>query len=66
MYVNHVIFSIHCLLSHTHYFCSQDIMGLPLNAPLTKYDIIYTLPMLTIKEDKGEGRIRMCKELQQV
>ena len=28
-------------------------MGLPLKAPLTCYDIIYTLPMLTIKEDKG-------------
>jgi leucyl-tRNA synthetase len=33
----------------------QDIMGLPLKAPLTCYDIIYTLPMLTIKEDKGTG-----------
>lgn len=28
-------------------------MGLPLKAPLTSYDLIYTLPMLTIKEDKG-------------
>ncbi|XP_043220831.1 leucine--tRNA ligase, cytoplasmic-like [Amphibalanus amphitrite] len=33
----------------------QDIMGLPLRAPLTSYDTIYTLPMLTIKEDKGTG-----------
>jgi leucyl-tRNA synthetase len=33
----------------------QDIMGLPLKAPLTSYDVIYTLPMLTIKEDKGTG-----------
>ncbi len=31
----------------------NDIMGLPLKAPLTKYDVIYTLPMLTIKENKG-------------
>lgn len=31
----------------------QDIIGLPLKAPLTSYDIVYTLPMLTIKEDKG-------------
>lgn len=31
----------------------QDILGLPLKAPLTKYDVIYTLPMLTIKDDKG-------------
>lgn len=30
-------------------------MGLRLSAPLTKYKTIYTLPMLTIKEDKGTG-----------
>ena len=30
-------------------------MGVPLSAPLTPYDIIYTLPMLTIKDDKGTG-----------
>jgi len=30
-------------------------MGVPLKAPLTPYDIIYTLPMLTIKDDKGTG-----------
>ena len=30
-------------------------MGLPLKAPLTSYDVIYTLPMLTIREDKGTG-----------
>ncbi|CAK8697067.1 unnamed protein product [Clavelina lepadiformis] len=33
----------------------QDIMGKPLKAPLTSYEVIYTLPMLTIKEDKGTG-----------
>ncbi len=33
----------------------QDIMGMPLRAPLATFDIIYTLPMLTIKEDKGTG-----------
>ena len=33
-------------------------MGLPLKAPLTSYDIVYTLPMLTIKEDKGE--VALC------
>ncbi|KAK3919230.1 Leucine--tRNA ligase, cytoplasmic [Frankliniella fusca] len=33
----------------------QDIMGLALNAPLTSNKVIYTLPMLTIKEDKGTG-----------
>ena len=35
-------------------FTGQDIMGLPLKAPLTSYDVIYTLPMLTIKDSKGE------------
>ena len=33
----------------------QDIMGLGLSAPLAHYPTIYTLPMLTIKEDKGTG-----------
>jgi leucyl-tRNA synthetase len=33
----------------------QDLLGLKLNAPLAHYKIIYTLPMLTIKEDKGTG-----------
>lgn len=32
----------------------QDIMGLKLNPPLSYNKIIYTLPMLTIKEDKGD------------
>lgn len=36
------------------YFASQDIMGIPLNAPLTAHSVVYTLPMLTIKEDKGK------------
>ena len=33
----------------------QDIMGVPLGAPLTSYKKIYTLPMLTIKDNKGTG-----------
>jgi len=33
----------------------QDIMGLALSAPLAHHKKIYTLPMLTIKEDKGTG-----------
>ena len=37
----------------------QDIMGLPLKAPLTSYDVIYTLPMLTIKEDKGQNYVKL-------
>ncbi|KAK9536732.1 hypothetical protein VZT92_006495 [Zoarces viviparus] len=33
----------------------QDVLGCALSAPLTSYKIIYALPMLTIKEDKGTG-----------
>ncbi|KAL5242259.1 hypothetical protein ACI65C_009669 [Semiaphis heraclei] len=33
----------------------QDILGAKLNAPLSFNDIIYTLPMLSIKPDKGTG-----------
>ena len=33
----------------------QDIMGVALKAPLTSYDVIYTLPMLTVKDDKGQN-----------
>ena len=33
----------------------QDILGLALSAPLSANPVIYTLPMLTIKEDKGTG-----------
>lgn len=36
-------------------FTGKEILGLPLEAPLTNYKVIYTLPMLTIKEDKGTG-----------
>ena len=31
------------------------LLGLALSAPLTSYQVIYTLPMLSIKEDKGTG-----------
>ena len=30
-------------------------MGMALSAPLTRHETIYTLPMLTIKEQKGTG-----------
>jgi leucyl-tRNA synthetase len=33
----------------------MDIMGTALKAPLTSYDKVYTLPMLTVKSDKGTG-----------
>lgn len=32
-----------------------ELLGIQLAAPLTPHKIIYTLPMLTIKEDKGTG-----------
>ncbi|CAH1173802.1 unnamed protein product [Phaedon cochleariae] len=33
----------------------QDLLGCGLSSPMSKYSKIYTLPMLTIKEDKGTG-----------
>ncbi|KAK2507354.1 hypothetical protein MC885_000736, partial [Smutsia gigantea] len=33
----------------------EEILGASLSAPLTSYKMIYVLPMLTIKEDKGTG-----------
>lgn len=33
----------------------QDLLGTPLSSPLTDHKVIYTLPMLSIKEDKGTG-----------
>ncbi|KAG5674705.1 hypothetical protein PVAND_004657 [Polypedilum vanderplanki] len=33
----------------------HELMGVQLSAPLTSNKVIYTLPMLTIKEDKGTG-----------
>ncbi|XP_063905873.1 leucine--tRNA ligase, cytoplasmic [Zophobas morio] len=33
----------------------QDMLGCALKAPMTSYERIYALPMLTIKEDKGTG-----------
>lgn len=36
-------------------FVGQDLMGAALKSPFTSYPIIYVLPMLTIKEDKGTG-----------
>jgi len=32
----------------------KDILGVGLEAPLTPCKVIYTLPMLTVKEDKGD------------
>nr|XP_036222723.1 leucine--tRNA ligase, cytoplasmic [Bactrocera oleae] len=33
----------------------QELLGTPLSAPMTSHKLIYTLPMLSIKEDKGTG-----------
>lgn len=32
----------------------EDIMGLKLKAPLSFNEVVYSLPMMSIKEDKGE------------
>jgi leucyl-tRNA synthetase len=34
----------------------SELIGAPLKTPLTSYAMIYALPMLTIKDDKGEWR----------
>lgn len=36
-------------------FTGQELLGLPLSAPLSFNKVIYTLPMLSVKEDKGTG-----------
>ncbi|XP_075712647.1 leucine--tRNA ligase, cytoplasmic [Rhinoderma darwinii] len=33
----------------------EDLLGAALSAPLTSYKVIFALPMLTIKEEKGTG-----------
>ena len=33
----------------------KDLIGLPLKAPLTSYEVVYALPMKTISMDKGTG-----------
>jgi leucyl-tRNA synthetase len=38
-----------------HKLEGQELVGLPLNAPLTPYQRIYCLPMLTISMKKGTG-----------
>ena len=45
-------FFVLCLIRVT---ILQDIMGMALKAPLTKFDKIYTLPMLTVKANKGSA-----------
>ena len=36
-------------------FTGEELMGLPVKAPLAKYDKVYTLPLLTISMSKGTG-----------
>jgi len=36
-------------------FTGRDLLGLALKAPNCKYDKVYSLPLLTIKMDKGTG-----------
>jgi leucyl-tRNA synthetase len=42
---------IECLES----FTGTELLGLPLKAPLAKYEKVYTLPLLTISMSKGTG-----------
>jgi leucyl-tRNA synthetase len=37
------------------YFFLKDILGVKLKAPLTPHNVIYALPMMSIKDDKGTG-----------
>lgn len=36
-------------------FLGQDLLGQPLESPLAYNKVIYSLPMMTIKDDKGTG-----------
>jgi leucyl-tRNA synthetase len=36
-------------------FLGSELLGLPIHAPLSHYETVYVLPMMTIKEDKGTG-----------
>ena len=36
-------------------FTGDELLGLPLKAPLAQYEKVYTLPLLTISMDKGTG-----------
>ena len=36
-------------------FSGDELLGLPLQVPLAKYEKVYTLPLLTIKMSKGTG-----------
>lgn len=38
----------------------EELFGKKLKAPLTKYDIVYALPMMTIKADMGTGVVTSC------
>lgn len=33
----------------------KDLLGLPLKAPLSSYEKVYSLPMMTISMTKGTG-----------
>ena len=41
-------------IDHILTLMGKDIIGLSLKAPLTKYDVIYSLPMENIKDNKGQ------------
>ena len=38
-----------------HTVKGQELIGLPLKAPMSKYEVVYALPMLTVSMGKGTG-----------
>ena len=36
-------------------FLGLELFGLPLHAPLSHYELVDVLPMMTMKEDNGTG-----------
>ena len=55
-----IIFKFDRLLFLVCFDCfDQDLLGAALKAPLTSYETIYTLPMLSIKESKGKKMLSL-------
>lgn len=42
-----------CFVEGLESIKGSELIGCALKAPLTKYDVIYALPMFTINKDKG-------------
>jgi len=42
-------------ITHLETFEGSELLGVPLKAPRASYDVVYTLPLLTISMSKGTG-----------